>query len=98
MATKDDVVLKQVDMDALDEMDEAARQAIGFMELVLRDILDRYETDGTEYEQVTASGISNLQHATRERLEKALAGLWESEPEQPHLTRKAPPKAKRAKR
>lgn len=98
MATKNDTALKQVDMAALDEMDEAAHQAIGFMELLLRDFLDRNETDGTEYEQVTASGIANLQQATRARLEKALAGLWKSVQAQPRTPTATPRKAKPQKR
>lgn len=92
MATKDKVHLSQVEFERLDEMDEAVHQAIGFMELVLKDIFERYETDGTEYEKVTASGIASLQHATRERLEKAVADLYESAQQNSRLTSKASPK------
>ena len=68
------------------------------MELVLCDILNRYETDGTEYEKLTASGISSLQHATRQRLEKAVEDLYANAQEHSRLPSKAQPKAKPTKR
>ena len=92
MATKNEVHLSQIEFNRLDEMDEAVHQAIGFMELVLKDINERYEQDGTEYEKVTASGIASLHHATRERLEKAVEDLYESAQQNSHLPRKASPK------
>jgi len=98
MATKDEVALKQVDMAALDEMDVAVQQAIGFMELVMRDVLNRYETNGTEYEKQTGFGIYMMQEATRKRLEKALEDLWDSAHQNSRRPSKAQPKAKRTKR
>lgn len=94
MATKAKVTLSQVEFERLDEVEAAANQAIGFMELVLKDILDRYERDGTEFEKETAGGICELQYATRKRLEKAVEGLFESAQQHACITVKAPPKGK----
>ena len=64
----------------------------------MRDILDRYERNGTEYEKTMAMGIVYLQEVTRKRLEKAVADLYESAQKNSRMTSKAQPKAKRTKR
>ena len=92
MATKAKVSLTQVEFERLDEIDAAVSQAIGFMELVVKDILERYEQDGTEFEKVTAGGIFQLQYATRQRLEKAVDDLYKSAQQHSRVTIKAPSK------
>ena len=95
MATKKVGHICQVDFQALDEMEEAVAQSIGFMELVTREYLHRYETEGTEYEKTSAYGVYQLHHVTRKRLESASDNLYTSVQKHSHAAKKAPPKKKR---